>query len=140
MQVPSLVICSGYMQFYCCAVYTVWEGSRIMQQKIKPLKKHRNFHILEEFLRPVCIYTVNLSKLHIIHNISRLQNLCFSRTLPSYIPHHSTQVSSRQVGTAATPACFFASNLSRTRFSRTTIFFSQLQTRCGLSKHDVHYG
>ena len=104
------------------------------------LKKHRNFHILEEFLRPVCIYTVNLSKLHIIHNISRLQNLCFSRTLPSYIPHHSTQVSSRQVGTAATPACFFASNLSRTRFSRTTIFFSQLHTRCGLSKHDVHYG
>ena len=60
MQVPSLVICSGYMQFYCCAVYSVWDGSRIMQQKIKPLKKHRNFHILEEFLRPVCIYTVKL--------------------------------------------------------------------------------
>ena len=125
----------------CCLLCMGRISDHVAKNKqFSTFKKHRNFHILEEFLRPVCIYTVNLSKLHIIHNISRLQNLCFSRTLPSYIPHHSTQVSSRQVGTAATPACFFASNLSRTRFSRTTIFFSQLHTRCGLSKHDVHYG
>ena len=45
------------------------------------------------------LYTVNLSKLHIIHNISRLQNLCFSRTLPSYIPQYRWV--SRQVGAAA---------------------------------------